>query len=122
MTTTRLFVYGTLKRDCSNHAQLTGQRFVGEARTLPGFALYEIGGYPGMAPCADDRRGVAGEIWLVDAECLRRLDFFEGVHEGLYTREPIALQPPHDAEPVDAYVYRQPVTGREPLGDTWRES
>ena len=35
---TLLFVYGTLKRGCRNHANLVGQRFVGEARTVPGQA------------------------------------------------------------------------------------
>ncbi len=44
-----LFVYGTLKRGCRNHRHLAGQAFVGPARTAPGFTLYDLGGYPGIA-------------------------------------------------------------------------
>ena len=62
-----LFVYGTLKRGCCNHRHLAGQRFVGPARTVPGFTLYDLGGYPGLAPAPEDTAGVAGEIWAVDA-------------------------------------------------------
>ena len=35
----RLFVYGTLKRGGSNHAQLAGQKFIAEAHTMPGYTL-----------------------------------------------------------------------------------
>lgn len=41
-----LFVYGTLQRGRVNHGQLAGQRFVGPARTVPGFRLYDLGAIP----------------------------------------------------------------------------
>ena len=43
---TRVFVYGTLKRGGSNHSFLAGQRYLGPARTPPGFTLHSLGDYP----------------------------------------------------------------------------
>lgn len=118
---TLLFVYGTLKRGCSNHAQMDGQEFVGPARTEAGFTLYDLGGYPAIVAEPGDRNGVVGEVWRVDAEGLSRLDRFEGVHEGLYRREPIALQPPYAGRAIDAYVSVLPVSGRPHVGSEWVE-
>jgi gamma-glutamylaminecyclotransferase len=118
---TLLFVYGTLKRGCCNHQYLASQKFVGLARTAPGYSLYDLGGYPGIAVRADNRTGVVGEVWSVDAEALRSLDYFEGVHEGLYRREPLPLQPPFEDQKVDAYVSVLPVIGRPEVGSEWIE-
>ncbi len=116
-----LFVYGTLKRGCSNHAQMAGQQFVAEARTVPGYRMFDVGGFPGLVTWKEDREGVAGEIWLVSPAALLRLDRFEGVHEGLYRREAIALVAPHDREPVAGYVYARSIEGLRAVGSTWRE-
>ena len=116
---THLFVYGTLKRGGSNHGQMAGQRFVAEARTTPGYRMFDVGGYPGLVVCPEDRDGVTGEIWLVSPAVLLRLDRFEGVSEGLYRREPVALTGPHEGEPIEGYVYARSVRGLRPVGDTW---
>lgn len=116
-----LFVYGTLKRGCCNHAHLAGQMFVGVARTPPGYRLYDLGGYPGIAPRLDDRDGVVGEVWSVNDDALRRLDAFEGVHDGLYRRETFPLRPPFADKKVDAYVSHLDVTGRREIGSEWKE-
>ena len=116
-----LFVYGTLKRGCSNHHHLAGQTFVGAARTVPGFRLYDLGGYPGIAAVAEERMGVVGELWSVDPDALARLDAFEGVHEGLYRRTRIALEPPHATQVIDAYFPALPVAGRPEVGSEWIE-
>lgn len=116
-----LFFYGTLKRGCRNHAHLAGQRFVGEARTAPGYALYDLGGYPGLAACASDSTGVVGEVWAIDPAALARLDAFEGVAEGLYRRSPIALQPPYAEAGVEAYWPALPVASRPAIGSAWIE-
>ncbi len=116
-----LFVYGTLKRGCSNHAQLVGQSFVGEARTVPGYRLFDVGGFPGLVPWPADRDGVEGEIWETDAAGLARLDAFEGVAEGLYRRLPVTLQPPFAGADVEAYVYPESVDGRRDVGSRWTE-
>lgn len=118
---TLLFVYGTLKRGCANHAQLAGQTLIGPARTAPGFQLFDLGGFPGLYPAPDDRAGVAGEVWSVDAAALARLDAFEGVHEGLYRRVRLPLQGAFATTPVDAYLPQAPAPGARPLGNEWRE-
>ncbi len=116
-----LFVYGTLKRSCANHHFLDGQEFVGEARTAPGFRLYDLGGYPGMVARPDDLDGVAGEVWSVDAAALVRLDALEGLGEGHYRRGIIPLAPPFADQGIEGYLYNLSVKGRREIGSTWRE-
>jgi gamma-glutamylcyclotransferase (GGCT)/AIG2-like uncharacterized protein YtfP len=118
---TLLFVYGTLKRGCSNHRYLADQTLVGIARTPPGYRLYDLGGYPGMVSRPDDTLGVTGEVWSVDDDALERLDRFEGLHEGLYRREPVSLRPPFDGEIVHAYFSELSVEGRREVGHSWDE-
>lgn len=116
---TLVFVYGTLKRGGSNHHFLAGQRFLGEARTAPGYRLYHLSGYPGMIPLTDDRDGVTGEVWSVDPACLAELDRLEGTDEGLYRREPIALLTPFGGQDIQTYIYARSVAGKPDLGSTW---
>jgi gamma-glutamylcyclotransferase (GGCT)/AIG2-like uncharacterized protein YtfP len=116
---TLVFVYGTLKRGGSNHSFLAGQSFVAEARTAPGYTLYELSGYPGMVPGGDAGCFVKGEVWSVDAACLERLDALEGTGEGLYRREAVPLEEPFAGRNVEAYIYLKGVEGRRRIGDTW---
>lgn len=118
-----VFVYGTLKRGGSNHAHLAGQLFLGEARTVAGFTLYSLGEYPGLVADEADKTGVTGELWAVDAACLERLDILEGVSEGLYSRDPARLAPPHEnlAPAAQLYRYLGATGGRTHLGSTWNE-
>ena len=118
---TLLFVYGTLKRRCSNHHQLAGQTFVGTARTRPGYRLYDYGGYPGIVARADDEAGVTGEVWSVDDSALAQLDHFEGIHEGLYRRELLELAPPFEGKTVHAYISELKPEGRREVGASWEE-
>jgi gamma-glutamylcyclotransferase (GGCT)/AIG2-like uncharacterized protein YtfP len=104
---------------------MQGQTFLGPARTAPGLTLYSLGEYPGMVPDRDDRDGVTGELWAVEAVALARLDAFEGVAEGLYARELVRLaeHPPclasADLARVEAYRYLREVTPYSRLGSTW---
>jgi gamma-glutamylaminecyclotransferase len=118
---TLLFVYGTLKRGCSNHQHLADQTFLGLARTVPGYRLYDLGGYPAIVAQADAPDGVVGEVWSVNDEALERLDRFEGVHEGLYRRETLPLLPPFSDRAIQAYVSALPVVGRPDVGSEWLE-
>lgn len=116
-----IFVYGTLKRGGLNHHFLSGQKFVGEANTVPGFRLYDLGGYPGMVTRPDDTEGITGEVWEVDADALVQLDALEGLAEGLYRRERVPLLPPFADRSVEAYLYPHAITGRREIGSVWRE-
>lgn len=117
---THLFVYGTLKRGCKNHHLIAGQTFVGEARSAPGYRLYDLGDYPGMVVDADDTEGVTGEIWSVTPDALKRLDAFEGVGQGLYRREPVALIAPFAQTAAHTYLYNRDPGARR-IGPTWQE-
>jgi len=116
---TCVFVYGTLKRGGTNHAYLARQRFLGKARTAPGFALFSLGDYPGMVHMPGDTAGVTGELWMVDDTCLAELDRLEGVDEGLYERSDIPLAPNPQASSAQTYLYLRPHHGLPPLGDHW---
>ncbi|MFA6962365.1 MAG: gamma-glutamylcyclotransferase family protein [Opitutaceae bacterium] len=115
-----LFVYGTLKRGCKNHAHIAGQTYQGEARSEPGYRLYDLGDYPGMVVDTSDTEGVTGELWSVDNAALARLDEFEGLNEGLYRR--VAIKLLTTSAPITAHTYlyaRDPGSLR--IGNTWRE-
>jgi gamma-glutamylcyclotransferase (GGCT)/AIG2-like uncharacterized protein YtfP len=113
---TLIFVYGTLKRGGSNQHYLAGQKFIGEAHTTPGFRLFDLGQYPGMIAKADDRDGVSGEVWAVEADCLDHLDLLEGIAEGLYRRELVPLLPPFADQKVEGYIYARSVEGLRDIG------
>jgi gamma-glutamylaminecyclotransferase len=95
---TRLFVYGTLMRGEHHHGTLAGARFVGEACTLPRFALALVDYYPAMSPGGECV--VSGELYEVDPDTLAALDRLEDV-PALYLRERIALS---DGSAAEAYV------------------
>lgn len=116
---TCVFVYGTLKRGGSNHVFLAGQRYLGEARTTPGFTLYSLGDYPGMVRAPGDTAGVTGELWAVDDTCLAELDRLEGLDEGLYERSDVLLAPNPFAGSAQSYLYLRPHAGLPPVGDHW---
>lgn len=114
-----LFVYGTLKRgDCRNYL-LQNQNLVGEATTVPGYRLFDLGAYPGLV---EDPSGgsVRGELYDISADQLPALDEEEGTDIGLYRRTFVPLAPPHDGQEVLTYVYLGDVCGRSDLGGYWR--
>ena len=113
-----IFVYGTLKRDGSNHHWMQGQKFVAEASTEPHYRLYELEGYPGMVS-ASDGLSIQGEVWEVDAAGLHRLDLLEDTASGEYVRERLPMQPPFDTQHVEGYRYLLPIDGKKDLGDNW---
>lgn len=114
-----IFVYGTLKRGGTNHHLLAAQKFLGEARTTPGFQLYDLGSYPGMVTRPDDRDGVTGEVWSVDQAALKRLDALEGLAEGLYRRETVPMLPPFAARIIETYFYARNIAGHRAIGSAW---
>jgi gamma-glutamylcyclotransferase (GGCT)/AIG2-like uncharacterized protein YtfP len=86
---TELFVNGTLMRGLGLHANLEGARFLGEHATEPIYRLFSIDDlHPGMVEVADGGVAVAGELYLVPAEVLARVE--EGEPPHLY-RGPVRL-------------------------------
>jgi gamma-glutamylcyclotransferase (GGCT)/AIG2-like uncharacterized protein YtfP len=116
----RVFVYGTLLAGEPNHRLLARARRVCEAATGEGFALFDLGAFPGMVR-AREGSVVVGEVYEVDGPTLEALDRLEG-HPSFYRRTEITLAPPMDAEPVWTYLLRpEQVAGRKRIeSGSWR--
>ncbi len=112
----RVFTYGTLMRGEANHRLLRGSLFVGVAKTVRGFGLFDHGHFPAMVRMGDGV--VAGEVFEITDETLRALDRLEG-YPTLYGRELIDLD---DGSQAIAYLQAgEQVHGRSRIdcGD-WR--
>lgn len=98
-----LLVYGTLKRDKSNHYKLRLSEFVGEATTSQPYLLLQDSDiyYPFLLdiPVAP----VTGELYEVSDTNLQNIDSFEG-HPHFFERRPIKLT---DGREAFAYFYKQ---------------
>jgi gamma-glutamylcyclotransferase (GGCT)/AIG2-like uncharacterized protein YtfP len=117
--TTRLFIYGTLKRGHGRHDWLRDQRFIGEAVTEPHYRLYNLVAYPALVEVEPGQgRAVQGEVWDVTADRLPVIDRIEDVDAGLYARRVIALQS-HPLQTVQAYFFLGGVDDLEDVGDAW---
>jgi len=107
---TLVFVYGTLKKGGGLHGALSHAEFVGTA-ILHGFALYNLGWFPGIVPDADGR--THGEVYRVDDATLATLDRIEGT-PSLYRREEVSVTvgnatvaslSPQGPALVETYIY-----------------
>jgi gamma-glutamylaminecyclotransferase len=101
MTAERLFVYGSLKRGERHHRELAGARFLGEAKTLAGYALVALGDYLALVQKAG-AGSVVGELYELPFERFSALDEFEGPE---YERVWLEVEVRSDAEKVKALAY-----------------
>ncbi|MEZ4321183.1 MAG: gamma-glutamylcyclotransferase family protein [Myxococcota bacterium] len=109
---TDVFVYGTLMRGFPQGAML--KRFPHVAATTAGRIYRLPAGYPALRVGADGT--VHGELVRgVDDRVLRLLDQYEGVDEGLYTREPIEVVSGLRQFAAEAWVMSDP----EARGGVW---
>jgi gamma-glutamylaminecyclotransferase len=113
-----IFVYGSLKHGYALHHLLEGQAFRGPATTYPLYRIFDLGSYPGLVDWPEGL-AVQGELYEVDAECLKRLDDAEGVDEGLYARRVIKLQSPFDGIEASAWFWLHKVGGLPDCGTSW---
>ena len=97
----KVFVYGTLLRGNRNHPHFLGQsQFLGKA-VLSGYALYNLGSYPGIIESPED--SVKGELYEVDEPTLNSLNHLEG--EGsLYALRSSPVER-EDGTKVEAGIY-----------------
>jgi gamma-glutamylcyclotransferase (GGCT)/AIG2-like uncharacterized protein YtfP len=85
---TLIFAYGTLMRGFGNNRLLEKARFITTAQTVEKYTMYVENTY-GTIPYvsnAKETSHIKGEVWEVDAECLKNLDSLES-HPIWYTRE-----------------------------------
>ncbi len=71
-----VFLYGTLRKNCSNHFRMAGAEFLG-AGSVDG-KIYKVGWYPALI-CGIEGK-VRGEVYSVSKDLLIRLDRFEGIY------------------------------------------
>jgi gamma-glutamylaminecyclotransferase len=73
---TRVFVYGTLRKDQVNHYLLEGAGFLGFYTTAPIYKMFDLGAYPGVTK--GGRTAIQGEVYAVDTRIMADLDQLEG--------------------------------------------
>jgi gamma-glutamylcyclotransferase (GGCT)/AIG2-like uncharacterized protein YtfP len=84
------------------------QLFLGEARTRPLYALFDLGTYPGLVQRKESGRAIHGEIYEVAESLIEKLDRIEGA-PSLFHLEPIQIEN-HPGE-VFTYFYQQETEG-----------
>jgi gamma-glutamylcyclotransferase (GGCT)/AIG2-like uncharacterized protein YtfP len=118
MTSSNLFVYGTLMRGFDHPmAQLLSRSadLVGEARRQG--RLYLVKDYPALVLSADPADVVFGELYRLrqPAELLREFDMYEACGEGFaapteYVRQLLSVTLEGGATEAWTYIYNWPVT------------
>lgn len=102
----KVFVYGTLKQDFSNHSCLGDSPLLGKGITVPRFRMFSNGYYPMVIRYIGDSEGtpIIGEVYEATPETMERLDRLEGVAYGHYRRDACAVRL-EDGTQVMAYIY-----------------
>lgn len=105
MTNYYVFVYGTLRKNESNHNLLKEATLIARQAWTNG-RLFDTGlGYPALKESMNDK--VYGEVYLVSEEQLFRLDELEGYRpndrNNLYNRKKQVVF--HDMVNIEAYLY-----------------
>ena len=117
MEKTRVFVYGTLMRGERAHDFLNDAVFEGEY-LLRGFAIYDLGRYPGIAPL--EGGAVYGEVYSVVPDMLRQMDEYE--EEGsLYHRRTVTVENEGGRLSAFVYVYAHEVPDRPIESGRWKD-
>ena len=99
-----LFTYGTLRKGFSNSHLLDGAKYVGTAKTLEKYSLYESG-----IPFVFKDQSVShifGELYRVDELTLTIIDRLEG-HPECYRREKVQVVN-EEGRNVTAWLYFYP--------------
>jgi gamma-glutamylaminecyclotransferase len=106
--TTKVFVYGTLKKGYSNHSFLSGAKFIGKAETCSTYLM--IGKdmpFPYLLRYARASEGglkIQGEVYEVSSDILAKLDMLEGVPHHYKKEEVYVVTDSNTCMPVQTYV------------------
>jgi len=82
----KIFVYGTLRKGQCRNSILSRCEFIGLG-ILYHFLMYDLGEYPAIIP---GNGKVKGELYIVNKEILKKLDYIEGV-PFLFKREKVSI-------------------------------
>ena len=107
---TKLLVYGTLRRGGGANGFMKGTEYQGAVK-LPGYDMYNLGGFPGIVENPDNKDGVVCEVFDgVTPETMEDIDHYEGYRPDYppehshYLRKEVNVQ----GEPMFVYVYNRP--------------
>ena len=112
MSSTKVFVYGSLKRGNALHAFMESSSFIGTYR-IDGYALYEYDGYsfPVAVEGIPGEDGFVGELFEVDDAVLKRLDIVEGYNNKKNPEKSLFLRKTVNVvgvdEPVEMFVFNR---------------
>jgi len=117
---TKIFLYGTLKRNERAHHFVSHHKgkFICETKTHSKYHLYDQGYYPGMVINEQIKGGVHGELFEVSDDCVRELDIYEGIETDLFRKEQIELE---DGSKAIAYLIVDPVTDNRIESGVWTD-
>ena len=86
MTSTNVFVYGSLLEGLGNHPLLEDSPCIARVSLQPIYTMYSLGGFPGV--CMGGESRIVGELYTVSDVILSNLDCLEG-HPNFYKRQKI---------------------------------
>lgn len=95
---------------------LRSERYLGEVRTLPLYALLDFGNYPGIVRVENDGKSIHGELYEVNSKLIAVLDRIEGSLD-LFRLEKVEIE----NEP-DVYAYFSKIKVQRPRycpNDRW---
>lgn len=108
MSSSFLFVYGSLKRNLHNHHYLAGSQLIGDFHTDAPFVLVAGPNYPYLLKPAQlpsvPALQVSGECYLVDSNVLARTDDLEA-NGVFYQREELSIRSHATGELQHAWAY-----------------
>lgn len=111
------FIYGTLMQGERAEHLLAEATYIGRCR-LQDYAMYNLGRYPGIQPCAGEV--VYGELYLIHEQMVQVLDEYE--EEGtLYDRKTVTVQLGGQPVRADAYIYKKDVAGCPLMHRAWND-
>lgn len=83
-----VFVYGSLKLDCSDHGLLENSKFICASHTEKKYTMLDLGMFPGVVR-EGEISSIYGEVYEIDRKTLECLDDFEGKW---FSREMVPLE------------------------------
>jgi gamma-glutamylcyclotransferase (GGCT)/AIG2-like uncharacterized protein YtfP len=105
----KIFVYGTLKQHQPNFTIIKNGLFcgVGKLDKANGFRMVSLGAFPALIPASyDDSQVIHGEIWDVDPEAFKNVEYLEG-YPTFYDRERLSIKDSENNE-HHCFVYYIP--------------
>ena len=110
MTTTRIAVYGTLRRNNGNHTLLAndGVSFVGKGTCMVSGKMYSNGGFP-ILSFKEEQANPVVEVYDVDEKTMLRVDRLEGYvspEDHWYNRTAVPVLLDNGTE-TEAWIYHQ---------------